>query len=162
MKSKNYFFFAAVVVIALIGGAVFFLTSNKSKNPSGPSLEEQNVIALKPEDIGLGLELSNNNREVLMTLTKLDGIKSIEFEASYDVNETDPESGDNIVVSQGATGEVVVEGEGEVTREITLGTCSAVCRYHDVASDIKFILRVNFTDGRVGQVEDTLTYPLDE
>ena len=162
MNKKLFPVLAVVIVIALVGGAVFFLTSNKSKNPSGPSLEEQNVIALKPEDIGLSLELSNNNREVLMTVTKLEGIKSIEFEASYDVNEKDPESGDNIVVSQGATGEVVVESESEVTREITLGTCSAVCRYHDVASDIKFILRVNFTDGRVGQVEDTLTYPLDE
>lgn len=152
----------AIIALAVIGGVVFFLTTNKSKTQNGAVQEEQDIVSLKPEDVGLSLELTNSNREVIMILTKLDGIKSIQFEASYDVREEDPESGDEIVVSQGATGDIEIDGESEITREVTLGTCSAVCRYHDVASDIKFVLRVNFADGRVGQVEDTLEYPVEE
>ncbi len=167
LKNKGVLAFIGVVVVLLVAGGIFYFVSASSQNSEAePVAEESTLKQVSPEEIGLTLELSKDKKEVVMKIAKLDGIKSIEYEASYDAEEEDKESGESLVITQGVTsGEplVVKSGDKELKREITLGTCSAnVCRYHTVASDIQFIIKVNYANGEIGQVETTLSYPQSE
>lgn len=164
-KNKLILIVVAVVAIAVIGAVAVFAARSKSSGSSGDSSNASETIrTIQPEDIGLQLSLTPDQKEVVMTITKLDGVKSIEYETSYDAEEKDPESGETAILTQGATSgdPVEVKGMDKLERKITLGTCSKnVCRYHKVVSDIHFVIKVNYLDGSVGQAEDSLAYPHD-
>ncbi len=168
MKQNKMLLIVGVVVllVAVAGGAFFLMNTGNSNDGGEEAGLEQNIRTLQPEDIGLELALSEDRREVSMTITKLEGIESVEYEASYDAEEEDPESGETAILSQGATsGEpiMVEEGQTEIQRDITLGTCSSgTCRYHNVVSDLKFVIKVNFENGEIGQVEAILPAPQEE
>lgn len=160
---RNKIFIAGIIVlvVVVIGGAgTYFILSRKTV-PQKPVIQEQSIKNLSPQDIGLSLTLSPDKRNVDMEITKLNGIKSVEGVFNYSDEETDPETKQATVVPQGGliAAESISSDQTKIERKITLGTCSATCRYPKIVSDIKFILKITFKDGSVGQVEQTVLYP---
>lgn len=149
----------AVLIIVAALGVWYFVLGKSAPNPQ-TSVEEQNVKQIQPEDIGLELKLKSDGKAVIMTLNKLSGIKTIEYEISYDAEEIDPESAETASVPKGVVGSPIeVNGQSEIEREILLGTCSAnKCRYDNVKSDIKLVVKVTYTNGEIASAELTLPY----
>lgn len=151
---------ALVVLVILVGGAYFMFFSKKPAPQ--PVVQEQTIKNISPSDIGLTLTLSDNKRNVEMKITKLEGIKSIEGEFSYDTQEKDPDSGEMMTVPQGGlVSTVSVQEKDVIDQEISLGTCSSgTCRYPKILSDIKFVIKITYTNGSLGQVQQTVKYPV--
>jgi len=150
---------AGIVVLAVVvvgGLGVVMLRGGESSEESGQ--EEQTIKQISPEDIGLELELSSDRKDVILTITKLDGIESIEYELSYDAEETVEGEKSNVPKGAISSEPFDVQGKSEFVKEIFLGTCSAVCRPDKVTSDIKVLVRVNYESGEVGAAEDTLAF----
>lgn len=158
-KNKTIVGVVVVLVLILAGIGFFVLGRGGGKTSQGPTGDQmQNVKAIKPEDIGLTLALAANKQSVNMTVTKLAGVKSIEYEVSYDAEETT--EGETATVPKGVIGSpITVAGESEIKRDITLGTCSASkCRYDKVKSDIKFVLKVTYDNSEIGSVETSVPF----
>ena len=154
-----------VGIIFVVAGIWFFAINKNAKiGPNSQIVDEtQNVKQISAEDIGLEVELKPNKQAVIMRVTKLDGIASIEYEVSYDAEEEF--EGETSVVPKGAGSSepIDVRGKSEIEREILLGTCSArVCRYDKVMSDIKVLVRVNYENGGVAAAEATVPFDSSE
>lgn len=146
----------AVVVLGIGGYFIWARSQNQGLTPRGEEL--QNAKQMASEDVGLELSLRSDKKAVIIKATKIDGIKSFEYELTYDAEVT--EDGETIVVPRGAVGELTIRG-GVASAEVDLGTCSAnVCKYDKVVSNIKVVIKVNFENGEIGAVEDTI--PLEE
>ncbi|HVZ12021.1 MAG TPA: hypothetical protein VG965_03245 [Patescibacteria group bacterium] len=152
-----------VLILAVVGGGYFLMHQSSSDgSAAAPADQTQNVKDVKPEDIGLDLSLVQNKQAVEMKVTKLDGIKSLEYELSYNATEvTDDGDGETADVPKGAlsSSPIDVAGKSEITRDILLGTCSTkVCRYDKVSSDIKVMVKINYSNGEVGSVNAVLPF----
>lgn len=152
-----------VVVVAVAGAGFFLMRSKGTQTNTPPGDQTQNIKKLSPEDIGLALSLSTDKRAVEMEVSKLTGIKSIEYEVSYDAEAPPDTSGDEGSVGGSIPRGVVASpievkpGQSVIKKEVLLGTCSSnVCKYDKVTSDIKFLVKVNFTSGEVGSVDASL------
>lgn len=52
----------------------------------------------------------------------------------------------------------MVEGNSSVTRDIYLGTCSSgTCKPDRGVTSVDFVIRVNYTNGEVGQVQQSVS-----
>ncbi len=148
VKNKNLLIGTAVLVVILILGGVFLVFNKKSAPSQTANIEEQTVETLKPEEIGLTLERSADGNKVIMEISNTEDITAVEYELSY------LSTGD---IPRGAIGQAMVKSPGQVIRqEITLGTCSDVCHYDKDISDIKLVVKVTKTDGKIYQIEKTL------
>lgn len=153
MKNKKLIVFLIIGLVILIVAGVFVLTSNKK--PAVVQVEqipiEEQVSVIKPEEIGLSLMTSSDDKMVIFEIANTKDISGIEYELTYTskVNKED--------VDRGANGSIEIKQPGQsVKKEITLGTCSDVCHYDQDVSNIKLILKVTKADGSVSQVEKTL------
>ncbi|HVZ67323.1 MAG TPA: hypothetical protein VG917_03605 [Patescibacteria group bacterium] len=157
---KNKMIVGLIVVVLVVGGLALLLTKHKtgSTGNTADQTDVSNVKTLKPEDIGLELSVKPDGKSVDLTANKLDGVKSIEYEVSYDATVTD--EGETANVPRGVVASPIdVNGKSSISKEILLGTCSAnVCKYDKVTSDIKFVIRVDYTNGEVGSIETTIPY----
>lgn len=157
---KNKIIVGIIIAALVVAGMGFLVLRNddSSKAPVPSGDQTQNIKQIKPEDIGLELSLRSDRKAVVMTLTKLTSVKSIEYELSYDAEET--VEGETNTVPKGAVGSPIeVAGKSEIKREILLGTCSAnVCRYDKVKSNIKIVVRVNYRNGEIGAAEATIPF----
>ena len=146
----------AVVVLGIGGYCIWARSQNQGLTPRREEL--QNAKQMEPEDIGLELTLRSDKKAVIVRATNVSGIKSFEYELTYDAEVT--EDGETVVVPRGAVGELTIRG-AVASAEVDLGTCSAnVCKYDKVVSNIKVVIKVNFENGEIGAVEDEI--PLDE
>lgn len=152
---------AVLVIVALLGGAIFlFVGKNKTKKEANLTSEEQaqNVKTVSSQDLGLTLSPRADKKAINLTITKLAGIASVEYEVSYDAEVA--EGGGKLTVPRGVTNSPIEikPGDTKITREVELGTCSRnVCKYDKVISDVKFVLKVNFADGTVGSLEERVS-----
>jgi hypothetical protein len=163
MKNKNLVFVGAAILVVILAIGGFFLISSRGEKTATEAAEEQQEAQIKEiqaDEIGLTLELLPNKKAVKMDITKLDGIESIEYEGSYDAVTEDEESGEELTLPRGVgPSKIEVEDGGTIARTIELGTCSRnVCKYDNVTSDIKFVIKVNYANGEVGQVEQNIEY----
>jgi hypothetical protein len=150
MKNKNLVIAIVVGVVVLIGVGIFMLISGKKAAPVAvePTPAEEVVSTIKPEEIGLSLTASADNKKVILEVAKTEGISGLDYELSY------TSKGD---IPRGVIGHIDVKQAGKsVRQEITLGTCSDVCHYDQDVSDIKLILKVAKADGSTSQVEKSL------
>lgn len=148
MKSKNLIIILAIGLVVLIGGFLV-MSSNKKTEPvvEQAPMEEQ-VMTIKPEDIGLTLTASADNRKVIMEVKNTEGLTGLDYELSY------TSKGD---IPRGVIGHIDIKQPGQsVRQEITLGTCSDVCHYDEDVSDITLILKVAKSDGSTASVQETL------
>jgi hypothetical protein len=157
MQNKNYIIIG--VVILLLGLGAFFYLSSRNAEPVVPvenSLDEE-VVTLSPEEIGLELVASANNRQVKFVINKPDGISALEYELSY---EADAAGGEEGRISRGVAGEEELDGTEEVyeSKFLDLGSCSSgTCRYDTGVESVNLLLKVTKSDDTVYQVEDSLT-----
>ena len=150
MKSKKLFIFLIIGLAVLVGLGVFVLSSGKKMTavPVVQTPPEEVVSTMKPEDIGLSLTASADNKKVILEVANTKGISKLDYELSY------TKKGD---IPVGVIGQPVIKAEGQAVRqEIVLGTCSDVCHYDVGVSNIKLILKVAKTDGTTSQVEKAL------
>ncbi|MDP2586090.1 MAG: hypothetical protein Q8P29_04395 [Candidatus Levybacteria bacterium] len=150
MKNKNLIIILVIGLVVLIGGGALILSSGKKATPA-PILQtpsEEVISVMEPEEIGLSLTISADNKKVSFEVTNTKGISGLDYELSY------MSKGD---IPRGAIGNVNIKQPGQlVKQEIPLGTCSDVCHYDQDVSNIKLILKVVKTDGTISQVEKSL------
>lgn len=150
MKNQKVIIGIVAILLVLVGVGYFILSPKKSSSiPQAPEPQaaEETILTLSPEDIGLTLTAIDNNRKVLMEITKTSGLSSLEYELSY------TSKGD---IPRGVLGTIDVKSNKPIKHEIVLGTCSDVCHYDQDVSSIKLILKVTKTDGKVYHAEKTL------
>jgi hypothetical protein len=147
---------AGVVTAVLLGNA----TSSPSTDDSGNILETP-VKVISADEIGLTLSFRADKKAINMSITKLDGIEAVEYEVTYDANVTADSSGDSAsgITQRGVVGSPIpVNGASSIKRSIDLGTCSKnVCKYDAVVSDVKFVIKVTYSNGEIGSVEESIS-----
>jgi len=151
MKNQKVIIGIVVGLLVLVGVGYFIFSPKKSSSipqvPEPQVAEEETILTLPPEDIGLTIKAIENNRKVLMEIANTSGLTSLDYELSY------TSKGD---IPRGVLGTIDVESNKPIKHEIVLGTCSDVCHYDEEVSDIKLILKVTKTDGKVYQSQKTL------
>ncbi len=150
MKNKNLIIFSVIWAVILLVVGFLILASGKKSAPApvvqAPS--EETVSIMKPEDVGLSLTMSQDNKKVILEVVDTKDISGLDYELSY------TSKGD---IPRGVIGHIDIKVAGKpVTQEITLGTCSDVCHYDQDVSNIKLILKVAKTDGTTSQVSKSL------
>ncbi len=163
LKNRTAILAIAIVAIIVIlaGGYFLFFNKTTSQTPNKQSQQTDNgPVTLSPEEIGLELKASPDNKKVQFTIAKLEGITAIEYELTYDADATAQE------ISEGAEDRIprAVLGEAEIksgqkTYEspwLDLGSCSKnVCKYDSGIESINLIL--NLTKAKKSySVEQTL------
>lgn len=150
MNQKTYIIIGAVVLALLaVAGGFFFYTKSASQPVAAPQAqEEQQVLTLKPEDIGLTLSPIASGKfagnGVDMSITKLSDISSIDYELSYN------SKGD---IPRGAIGHIDVKaGQSNVDQQLPYGTCSDVCHFDSEVSAVKITLKITKQDGKIYQL----------
>lgn len=149
MNNKKLLTFLIIGLVVLVGAGVLILSSNKkAESPQEQAPVEEQITEIKPEDIGLVLSATNDNRKVILEVKNTKDLAGLDYELSY------TSKGD---IPRGVIGHIDIKEEGKpVRQEITLGTCSDVCHYDENVSDIKLILKVSKTDGTTAQTEKSL------
>lgn len=143
--NKKYLIAGAVVFVVLLG-TYFLFFAGKSSNEANPSISEQNIPSISAESIGLSLKPGSDEHRVIMTVTKTDDIDSLDYELTY------TSKGD---IPRGAIGHVDVKKGQTATADIYLGTCSALCHPDSEVKNIKIVVKVNKSGGKVYQSEAT-------
>jgi hypothetical protein len=137
------------VVLAILGGVFLLKSNNAQEAPSDDILSGSDLPTLSPEDIGMEVMVRQDKKALMFELTKADDIKRVEYTIEYE-KEIEGET-----VPEGIFGEMNIADDGITKTDYReFGTCSAGrCRYDDVVSDIKIVLKVTKKDGKDYQVE---------
>lgn len=156
IKNRKVVVSAGIVIIILVFAAVFFLsnkTNNSAQQNAAVTPTEIPVLTLNADEIGLTLVEAASMQRATMKITKTTDIVSLDYQLSYNAtNPTNP--GEKI--PRGTIGQVTVKNPGQtISQEMVFGTCSDVCHYDIGVTDVKLIVKVTKTDGKVYQVETT-------
>lgn len=157
LAQKKTMILAAVAVLLLVlGSGAYMLLGVGQKQPTPSTVDQtqqtQPMPTLDPSAIGMSLVVTKQGKTVTMTIDKPAGITSISYEVTYTANS----NGNN--VSRGVIGTINVgTGDTKETQEVVLGTCSDVCHYDKVVSPVKFSLKVTKTDGKVYEVDQSIS-----
>lgn len=151
MNNKNLLIGLSLAVLIILGGGYFVLFASKSKvSPAPTAAPEEIVLTLKPEDIGLTLIARPDKKAVKFEIAKALDITAVEYQLTYIAK------GD---IPRGAIGNTEIKaGQDKIeSNYIDLGTCSSnKCKYDEVISPVKLLLKVTKKDGKVYQVEASL------
>ncbi len=130
-----------VLVVVILG---FFVV--KTLNTSKTQQVNDNILpseapipTIAAADLGLTLEAGPDKKTVILTVEKIEGITSIDYELSYLAK------GD---IPRGVIGMLDLK-KAPATKEIKLGTCSDVCHYDTDVKDVKIVLKITKEDGSV-------------
>jgi len=153
LKKNKIVVAIVVVIIVVLGGFMLLRGGSNDAIPTQPD-QAQTIKQMAPSDIGLELSLNPAGTQLTLTVTKVDGIKSMDYEISYDARVTD--EGETVEVPRGTFGALKIEN-GQATSEADLGTCSSgKCKYDTVIGPIKVVIKVVMDDGTIGSVEDSI------
>lgn len=148
MDNKRLVLISVGIVVIVVGVVLAFSVKKKTASVTTQVPIEEAISIMKPEEIGLSLTVSADNKKVFLEITDTTNITGLDYELSY------TSSGD---IPRGVIGHIDVKQAGKaVKQEIVLGTCSDVCHYDEDVSNIKLILKVTKTDGSTSQVEESL------
>src|SRR5260221_10385199 len=105
LKNKSLLIGIAVIIIIVVLGGGYFLFAKRSANSPQQTTNQQSqndgtVQTLSPDDIGLTLTATSDNKKVKFSVAKLQGIKSVEYELTYQADATQQEK------SEGADAQV--------------------------------------------------------
>lgn len=150
--NKNLLVGLSLALLIVLGSGYYVLFANKpTVSEAPPPSPEETVLMLKPEDIGLTLTARSDKRAVKFEIAKSSDISSVEYQVTYTAE------GD---IPRGAIGNIEVESGDEMIESnyIDLGTCSSnKCKYDVVVSPVSLLLKITKKDGKVYQVEDSLS-----
>lgn len=145
MNRKLLIGIVAALVVVAAGGYFIFGRSNSQTTTSG--IQEQTIPTISASEIGLTLTPSADKHKIVIEVDNTKDISSIDYELSY------LSKGD---IPRGALGHVDVKTPGQsIKTDAYLGTCSDVCHPDSEVHNIKVIVKVNKTDGKVYQAEAT-------
>ena len=152
LKNRKIVVFLGIIALAFLGLILFVLTSGKSSNKAEDTqtnaLPTQVPIpTITADSIGLTLKAGVGGKTVVVAIANPKGITAIEYELSY------TSKGD---ITRGALGKLDLSKK-PVTKEITLGTCSDTCHYDTDVKNIKIVLKITKSDGKVYQAEQKLS-----
>lgn len=148
MKNQKVIIFGIVAILLVLVGGYFLFFSKKPQVEEPVTSSEEQIASLDPQEIGLSLATTSDGRKVILEISETEGIESLDYELSYTAK------GD---IPRGVIGHIEVKNPGKnIMQEIVLGTCSDVCHYDEDVSDIKVVLKVAKTDGKIYQVEKSL------
>jgi len=154
-KNKMMFIAAGVLVVLLVvGGGAYMVLGQKSASTNSADVpgEQTAVIpTLAPSEIGMSLAVTRGGKSVTMTANKLDGITGLDYEVTYTANNNSND------IPRGVIGHIDVKPGSIVNQEVVLGTCSDVCHYDTVTSPVKFSVKVTKTDGKVYEVDQSIS-----
>lgn len=161
MKNKNLLIAVGVVLFVLIALGGFYVFANRSVEEPKEEASETLVKTIKPEEIGLTMEITPDKKKVLFKIAKAQGIESIEYELTYEADSTAQEQseGGEPRVQRGITGEADIESGASSfeSEELDLGSCSRnVCRYDTGVDSVDMTLKLTKDDGNIYNVEDSL------
>ena len=161
---KNKVLVIVVSLLLLAGAVTAFLLGNVTNSSS---TDESGIVSDKPvkviqaDEIGLVLSARSDKKAIILSVTKLDGVESVEYEVTYDADVAADSSGDSGsgITQRGVVGSpILVNGASSIKRTIELGTCSKnVCKYDNIVSDIKFVIKVTYSNGDIGSVEESIS-----
>lgn len=151
MKNQTIVIFGVIILLVIVGGGYFLLSPKKEPSKSQslePAPTEAIIETLSVEELGFTLAAGAANRSVIMEITNLKDVSSLDYELSYTSKGELP---------RGILGSIQVTPKDKlIKKELILGTCSDVCHYDEEVSNIKLILKVTKTDGKVYHSEKTL------
>ena len=161
-----------VLVVLIVGGGLFFLymknTSSQAANgtnaaSSGDQSQEPTIGTMQPSDIGLQMVLRDDEKAIKFTADKLDGIKTLEWNFTYQADipledQTADNVGSKVTQEFGSDSPVDVEGKSSYDSQFReLGTCSSgTCRYDTGLTSVQLVMKVTKTDGSVYQIQDSI------
>jgi hypothetical protein len=152
LRNRKVVISAGIVIVILVFGLIFVFTRNQSQN-QGINAEPTPipVLSLQPADIGLTLTAASNMQRATMKITKTGDITSVDYQLTYNALVSGQQT------SRGTIGHIDVKTSGQtISQEMVFGTCSDVCHYDSGITDIKLIVKVTKTDGKIYQVEQAL------
>lgn len=154
MRKNNIYLLAGglAVIILAVGGLLFWVNAGRAPDAEDQTPREvitESYEKIDPEDIGLTLSPRADGKAVILKITELEDLSSVEYELSYLAK------GD---IPRGVIGTIQVKpGDREISRELLLGTCSRnVCKYDEGVTSVTLIGKVTKTDGKIYSVEQTL------
>ncbi len=159
-RNRNHQIITGIVVVLLLVSG-FLIFGGKSKDKPAPSVQDQGVQKISAEELGLTLTAKPDKKAIKFAISKLDGIKSIEYELTYEADSTVQEQseGGEARVQRGITGDAKVES-GKSSYEsdwLDLGSCSKnVCRYDSGVKSVNLTLKITKNDGKIYQAEKSL------
>lgn len=143
--NKKYLIIGGIAVVIILLGGYFLFFAGKSSNQNTTSpIVEQTIPTISADSIGLTLKPGSDKQRVVMSVTKVDGINSLDYELSYTAKGNIP---------RGILGHVDIKDNQPATASIYLGTCSDVCHPDSDVSNIKIVVKVNKSDGKVYQAQ---------
>ncbi len=138
---------SVILVVILVGGSYFLFFKKQSSAPIQTSADEQ-VLSLKPEDIGLSMAARDDKHAVKFTVSKASDITSVDYELDYTAEGNIP---------RGAVGTETPKNGTIETKYIELGTCSSGhCKYDAGVTSVNLVLKISKTDGKAYEVHDSL------
>lgn len=154
MNNKNLIIGLAVLGLVAVGIGSYFLFVKKTASQQEAIVpqfgEENQVMTLMPQDIGLTLAASADKTRVIMTVTNTTDITSLDYELAY------TSAGG---IPRGVLGNIdatKIKG-ATLKKEMLLGTCSDVCHYDQGVTSVKLTLKVTKTDGKIYSVDQSLS-----
>ncbi|HZE87047.1 MAG TPA: hypothetical protein VE090_02455 [Methylomirabilota bacterium] len=162
-KKRTIQIVVGVVLVVLVAGGGYFYLANKSKaKPQEDQSQSQDIVQkLSPDAIGLTLTSKPDNKSVKFAIAKISGIKSIEYELTYEADSTAQEQseGGEARVQRGITGQAQINGSDSTYESpwLDLGSCSRnVCHYDTGVKSVDLTLKIIKIDGKTYEVEKTL------
>ncbi len=144
LKNKKMALVLLIVSLLVVGG-VFLKVTNSKRETVEEEIKKEEVFPkseiLPTVDSSVLVDLiSKDKKEAVLTIKNIpNGTSAIEYELSYFAK------GD---LPKGVLGTINVEGEKEVERRITLGTCSSgSCVYDQGVTSIKVNLKFEGDSG---------------
>lgn len=163
LKNKPLLIGVVVLVLLVLGGGFYVLSSNKKAAAPVDTSQDQAILDMKPDEIGLSMALTPDNKKVKFKADKLDGVAHLEWEFSYDADipadSADGGSTDGGKVTQSFGGETDVHGSSYESVFRELGTCSTggKCRYDTGIDKVDILIKVTKSDGKIYQVKDSIS-----
>ena len=144
-----------VLLLALLVGGYYLFSAKAPQSLEEVTQEEEQqeevvIPTISPEDLGLIFVARADKKAVKFTITKIDGIESVDYEISYLAN------GD---IPRGAIGRIEVKPNDKKieTNYIDLGTCSSGrCKYDEGMELVKLLLKIVKSDGKSYSTEQSL------
>lgn len=151
LKSRKTVVSLGIVILIVFFAAIFyFMSAKSSQNKSStttPFPTQVPVLTLSASDIGLTFTESADMHTGTMIITKTADIASVDYQLTYNALVSGQQ------VTRGTIGHVVVKKPGQqVSQDMKFGTCSDVCHYDSGITDVKLIVKVTKTDGKIYQV----------
>lgn len=151
LKNRKVIVAAGIVVLMLL--FLGFIVLGGKNTVQNQNTQDTSVLptqipipTITADSIGLTLKAGLGGKTVIVALGNTEGISAVEYELSY------TSKGD---IPRGAIGQLDLTKK-VVTKEITLGTCSDKCHYDEGVSNIKIILKITKSDGKVYQAQQSL------